>query len=188
MRELTEKEISELIYSARTGDLDELKSNLEQLSKELNEPLSEILPKVVDPFSHSTPLHMSCANGCFEIVEYILSSLKGDNGASSTTLAMIQAKNSSGNTALHWACLNGQIEIVKLLCDHDADPFERNNAGQDCIFQAENTEKLDLVDYLLNRYEDQLGGEEIDDNEDNGSIKKEEDGNIEKKVAGIQLN
>lgn len=61
---------------------------------------------------------------------------------------------------MHWACLNGHLKIVEKLCDAGADPFLNNSMGQDALFQAENNEKLDVVDYILTRFQDVLEAEE----------------------------
>ncbi|KAJ8099753.1 ankyrin repeat-containing domain protein [Lipomyces tetrasporus] len=157
-RELTEDEIDNLIYSARVDDLDTLKLTIESLSSELNQSESHVLLQAVDPYSKSSPLHMACANGHLDIVEYILS--KFSSRISDSNPSIVKLKNDSGNTPLHWACLNGHQRIIEKLCDSGADPFEKNLAGQDCFFQAENNEKLDVVDYLLQRYQEVLYEEE----------------------------
>ncbi|KAK9370955.1 ankyrin repeat-containing domain protein [Lipomyces kononenkoae] len=153
-RQLTEEEIDDLIYSARIDDLDTLKSSVERLSEDLSQPEAEVLLHAIDPYSKSTPLHMSCANGHLDIVEYILS--KFPAAPSAGNLSIVTLQNDSGNTPLHWACLNGHQKIIERLCDCGADPFVKNMAGQDCFFQAENNEKLDVVDYLLQRFQEVL--------------------------------
>ncbi|KAK7206333.1 putative cytoplasmic ankyrin-repeat protein [Myxozyma melibiosi] len=156
-RSLTEDEIDDLIYAARADDLDSLKTSVEALSKELEQTEAEVLLVAVDPYSKSTPLHMACANGNLDIVEYILSHFPT---SSTDTTTPVTLKNDSGNTPLHWACLNGHQAIVEKLCDAGADPFVKNLAGQDALFQAENNEKLEVVDYILTRFQDVLEAEE----------------------------
>ncbi|KAK9380949.1 ankyrin repeat-containing domain protein [Kockiozyma suomiensis] len=161
-RKITEDEVEDLIYSARSEDLDGLKHLLNNLCKELGQSEAEVLLQAVDPYTQSTPLHMACANGFLEITEYILSKFPTPSPDSplepNTTLATFV--NDSGNTALHWACLNGHLKIVEKLCDAGADPFLNNSMGQDALFQAENNEKLDVVDYILTRFQDVLEAEE----------------------------
>ncbi|KAK9480273.1 ankyrin repeat-containing domain protein [Lipomyces japonicus] len=153
-RALTEEEVSDIIYCARASDLEWFKEELNELHRELELPYSEILLQVRDPYSKSTPLHMACANGHIEIVDYLLSFFAPD-----AEPTIVTAQNDSGNTALHWACLNGNLEIIKRLCDHNADPLVKNLAGQDSIYQAENNDKMDVVDYLLERFQDRLEAE-----------------------------
>lgn len=40
----------------------------------------------------------------------------------------VNTKSSSGMTPLHWACLTGNAEVVRVLLQHGADPFLRNEA------------------------------------------------------------
>ncbi|KAK9488122.1 ankyrin repeat-containing domain protein [Lipomyces starkeyi] len=156
-RKLTEEEIDDLMYCARADDLNTLKSTVEHLSKDLSQSEGDIILQAIDPYSSSTPLHMACANGHLEIVEYILS--KFSSPPSETRVSIVTLQNESGNTPLHWACLNGHQKIIERLCDSGADPFVKNLAGQDCFFQAENYEKLDVVDYLLQRFQEVLDEE-----------------------------
>lgn len=62
-RKITEDEVEDLIYSARSEDLDGLKHLLNNLCKELGQSEAEVLLQAVDPYTQSTPLHMACANG-----------------------------------------------------------------------------------------------------------------------------
>ncbi|KAK9450850.1 ankyrin repeat-containing domain protein, partial [Limtongia smithiae] len=159
-RPLTEEEADDVVYFARSGDLEEFSAFLTSLATELSVPSSTIVQEAKDPYSGSTALHMACANGHVEIVNYLLSLVDSFTPAA---IAFVNMQNESGNTALHWACLNGLQEIVTRLCDAGADPFIKNSAGQDSIFQAENNEKLDVVDYMLERYSDAFEGELIDE-------------------------
>ncbi|KAK9234393.1 ankyrin repeat-containing domain protein [Lipomyces kononenkoae] len=190
-RQLTEEQIDDLIYSARVDDLHTLKSIVERLSKDLSQSETDILLQAIDPYSKSTPLHMSCANGHLEIVEYILS--KFPSSPSATNPSIVTLQNDSGNTPLHWACLNGHQKIIERLCDSGADPFVKNLAGQDCFFQAENNEKLDVVDYLLQRFQDVLdedgdakAEEEEADNREHES--KPETGAMGEKLESLDIN
>ncbi|KAK9467102.1 ankyrin repeat-containing domain protein [Lipomyces arxii] len=145
-RKLNEDEIDDLLDSARSNDLNELKNNLNLISTRLECAESDVISHTIDVYSKNTLLHMASANGLLEIILFLLS-FNINN--------MLSFKNESGNTPLHWACLNGHLNIVKTLCDFGASPFEKNNSGQDCIFQAETNEKFDVVDYLLERYQDE---------------------------------
>jgi ankyrin repeat protein len=64
-------------------------------------------------------------------------------------LAVLNAKNKSGNTALHWAALNGHVEVLLVLLQRGADPSILNTAGHDALFEAELNEKTKAAEVLL---------------------------------------
>ena len=64
-----------------------------------------------DKMCSNTALHMSSANGHYEVVKLLLKQKERVN---------IDVLNDSGNTPLHYASLNGKIEIVKLLLEYKA--------------------------------------------------------------------
>ena len=43
--------------------------------------------------------------------------------------------------------------MVKALCEHNADPFVKNEAGHDSFYEAELNQKEEIIDYLLVKYE-----------------------------------
>ncbi|KAK9464035.1 ankyrin repeat-containing domain protein [Lipomyces oligophaga] len=162
---LTEEQIDELLSASRYGELDELKSMVQNIMKEDGIDAKGVIAQVIDPFSRSTPLHMASANGDVDIATYLL----GLPAAAVGDVSLVSLKNESGNTPLHWACLNGHIDLVALLCDAGADPFEQNFVGQDSVFQAENNDKMDIVEYLLKRFESEFD-EQIDEKENEPEI------------------
>lgn len=60
---LSQDEIDDLLYFARTDDLPEFNALAEELCKRENVSLSELLPVVKDEYSGNGPLHMAAANG-----------------------------------------------------------------------------------------------------------------------------
>ncbi|KAK9471408.1 ankyrin repeat-containing domain protein [Dipodascopsis tothii] len=152
---LTEDEIDDVVYLARYNELDDLRALVGELAAKHGRPAGEIVAAAVDPYSKSTPLHMACANGHVEAVRYLVETL----ASAAEPAAAVNARNESGNTPLHWACLNGLQPIVEILCDAGADPLAKNEAGQDCIYQAEINNKMDLVDWLLVRFESKDEGD-----------------------------
>ncbi len=60
---LSEDDIDDLLYSARAGDLEDLRTTLTQLAKTTNAPQLEILTAAVDSSSGNGVLHMASANG-----------------------------------------------------------------------------------------------------------------------------
>lgn len=141
-------DVDDIIYAARVGDLDELNEYLQSCVGE------EIL-HVKDPESGNTPLHMACANGHISCIKALLNALPGPS--------LVNMANHAGNCALHWACLNGHVEVVKLLVEAGADPLLNNNAGYDCLYEAESNGKSDVVGWLLENVDYTLGDDDEDD-------------------------
>lgn len=148
---LTQEEMDCIIYDARNNDLESLK-----------EIFSEYDPKLLlttkDEFSLITPLHASAANGHLEVVEYLLSILP-----ESDCTKWRNAQNESGNTPLHWASLNGHLAVVKALCGKGSDPFVKNEAGHDSIFQAEHNGKEDVENWFLEEFSIEPEEEDAED-------------------------
>lgn len=61
----------------------------------------------------------------------------------------LNVQNASGNTPLHWASLNGHLEAVKILIAAGADPSVTNQAGHNCVYEAEINSKDAVVEWLL---------------------------------------
>jgi hypothetical protein len=61
--QLSEDEIDDVLYYARTGDLQELTTLSDKLCKREHTTLTELLLGANDPYSGNGPLHMAAANG-----------------------------------------------------------------------------------------------------------------------------
>lgn len=142
---LTEEQIDDIMFDARGGELE----SIQEFFKAQEKP-TETLKSIKDQYTESTPLHYAAANGHIDVVKFLLE-LFGDDSEAQKELLAVQ--NDSGNTALHWAALNGNLDIVKLLCEAKADPFIKNESGQDVLYAAENFDKEDVIDYLLMNYD-----------------------------------
>ncbi|EWC47468.1 hypothetical protein DRE_00436 [Drechslerella stenobrocha 248] len=70
---LDEDTIDDLLYFSRTGELEDLRSAVAELSKSLNRYVLEIPAAAVDPYSGNTCLHMAAANNHVDVVNWILS-------------------------------------------------------------------------------------------------------------------
>ncbi|GAD91839.1 predicted protein [Paecilomyces variotii No. 5] len=133
--------IDDLIYDARSGDLDALKTDIENLSKEHGCSAAAIIESAVDTEEESEGgtgaclLHWPAANGNIEILSYLLTTLS----SASTPSSIINHCNHSGNTPLHWAALNTHLDCVKALVEAGADLDVKNDAGHDAVFLAERT-------------------------------------------------
>lgn len=147
----------DLIYDARAGDLEALKSNLANLASQHGCAESQIVASAIDLEDESEGgtgacvLHFPAANGnigeflyprCFqvyadklEILGFLLQTLSSADAAQRA--AFVNHPNHAGNTALHWAALNTHLECVKALVEAGADVAIKNDAGHDAVFLAE---------------------------------------------------
>ncbi|OJD09940.1 hypothetical protein ACJ73_10007, partial [Blastomyces percursus] len=163
-RPLTFEEIDDLIYSARLGDVDALRTDITSLSQKHSCSSSDIIQSAIDMEDESQGgtgaclLHWPAANGNIETLNYLLSLLatpsqtppqtttstqtSQDPAARAATVVnpIINHRNNSGNTPLHWAALNTHLECVKALVHAGADITTKNNAGHDAVFLAERSE------------------------------------------------
>ncbi|KAF3479757.1 uncharacterized protein GIQ15_06733 [Arthroderma uncinatum] len=139
--------VDDLIYDARAGDLESLQADITKFSQEYNCSPADIIKAAIDAEDESEGgtgsclLHWPAANGNAEILKYLLSLLKVQNGEQdSSNIQIINHKNHSGNTPLHWAALNSHLECVKALVEAGADIIIKNNAGHDTVFVAEQSD------------------------------------------------
>ncbi|KAL1851263.1 ankyrin repeat-containing protein [Paecilomyces lecythidis] len=157
--------IDDLIYDARSGDLDALKTDVENLSKEHGCSAAAIIESAVDTEDESEGgtgaclLHWPAANGNIEILSYLLTTLS----STSTPSSIINHRNHSGNTPLHWAALNTHLECVKALVEAGADLDTKNDTGHDAVFLAERTAWST----------EEKGGEEQENEEDEAEAQAE---------------
>ncbi|EEQ89200.1 hypothetical protein RJZ56_000688 [Blastomyces dermatitidis] len=165
---LTLEEIDDLIYSARLGDVDALRTDITSLSQKYGCSSLDIIQSAIDMEDESQGgtgaclLHWPAANGNIETLNYLLSLLDTPTQtltqttisthtsqdpaarAATTVNPIINHRNNSGNTPLHWAALNTHLECVKALVHAGADITTKNNAGHDAVFLAERSEWTSL--------------------------------------------
>ncbi|KAH8423581.1 ankyrin repeat-containing protein [Aspergillus melleus] len=138
--------IDDLIYDARAGDLDSLKTTISELSASLQCTPAQIVAATVDAAPEAEGgtgcclLHYPAANGNLEILTYLLTTLTTQPSDQTTTQSILNHKNHSGNTPLHWAALNTHLECVKALVEAGADIAVTNDAGLDAVFLAERAD------------------------------------------------
>jgi hypothetical protein len=159
-------DVDELIYLTRTNSLADLTDLITTLSTTHACAPRTVLASAIDVDadglgSQSSLLHYAAGNGHLETINYLLGLLvdgsvpvpqrdessQASNSsdappASSSTQQqhphwLLNHKNVSGNTALHWAAMNGHLDAVVALVRAGADARVRNEAGRDCIVEAE---------------------------------------------------
>ncbi|ODV94785.1 hypothetical protein PACTADRAFT_50644 [Pachysolen tannophilus NRRL Y-2460] len=158
---LTQEEIDVIIDDARYGDLEEL----QEIFKEVDPSL---LLTMRDEYTLNTPIHMAAANGHTEVIKYLLSLLSQEEQRK-----LVNLQNENGNTPLHWGSLNGNLEVIETLCSAGADPFMKNKANHDAIYEAENNGKEECENYFLNKFavEPQQDDDQEETQENGESIK-----------------
>ena len=180
---LTEDEIDDLLYIARSNDLPSLEPYLTHLAQQHAAPASAILAAATDPASHNTALHYAAANGHAALARALLAAFAD---APARRAAFANARNAAGSAPLHWAALNGQLEAVQVLVGAGAAPALGNGAGHDAVFEAERAGRAEVVEWLLREGEGLevgVGGGSVEEGE--GEEVEEEDGKGEGGVMGI---
>ena len=85
------------------------------------------------------------------------------NGTSTPSSLTLNLQNASGNTPLHWASLNGHLEAVKLLVAAGTDVEVTNHTGRNAADEAENGEKVEVVEWLSAQKRGEGSGEDADE-------------------------
>ncbi|KAL8681379.1 MAG: hypothetical protein Q9186_002522 [Xanthomendoza sp. 1 TL-2023] len=146
-------DIDDLLYLARTNDLEDLRASIEAVAQAQRTSPENIIIATIDPETGNGLLHMASANGCMDVLKHLLRP-----NLSVPSSPNLNLPNSSGNTPLHWAALNGRLDAVKILIGAGADPAIRNNAGHDAVYEAERSEKEQVVEWLLREGQDLESG------------------------------
>ncbi|KOS17112.1 Ankyrin repeat-containing protein YAR1 [Escovopsis weberi] len=133
--QLTEDEIDDLIYFARSGEDTDLAETVSQLAEREKVTPAEILLAARDE-GKSTTLHMASGNGHLETVRWLIRSF--DARPKDEKQAFLDDANAHGNTGLHWASLGGHLAVVQLLMEHGASP---------AIANEQNYVPLDLAQF-----------------------------------------
>ncbi|KAK7691795.1 hypothetical protein QCA50_005198 [Cerrena zonata] len=121
----SDEDKDELLLSCRYGEL----GNIEQFVQKLG---SDNASSIRDD-NNNTILHMVCANGHIEALDYLLTVIPP---------SLLPVQNNAGSTALHWAALNSHLMIVQKLVQHPQGPGKdlidiKNTAGRTPLGEAE---------------------------------------------------
>ncbi|TQS36996.1 hypothetical protein Golomagni_02543 [Golovinomyces magnicellulatus] len=170
---LSEEEIDDLLYLARTGDFDEFQSFSKELCGREKLEVAALLQASRDEHSGNGVLHMAAANGHSgrnsfvdensiihhrrlaltlspkDFIRNVCKSLSISSLQNVTTLSFLNTKNKAGNTPMHWAALNGHLDAVQVLMEQGADPTITNYMGHDAIYEAELNDKKEVVEWVL---------------------------------------
>ncbi|KAL2269688.1 hypothetical protein VTJ83DRAFT_1872 [Remersonia thermophila] len=176
--QLSEDEIDDLLYAARTGDNEELSRLLSELAGREKTTPADILTHARDE-GKSTCLHMATGNGHVDTINLLLSHFS--TAPASQKQAFVDAPNEYGNTGLHWAALGGHLAAVRLLVEQGgASVALANDKNYVPLDLASFGDKVEVVDYFLKRCE----GMEAE----NASGSAGEGGGLDKAVEGVELD
>ncbi|CAG9951651.1 unnamed protein product [Clonostachys rosea f. rosea IK726] len=123
--QLSEDEIDDLIYFARTGETKDLFETVASLAEREKATHAEILIAAKDESNKST----TKAQG-------------GETG-------FLDEPNEHGNTGLHWAALGGHIDTVKYLVEQGASPALANERNYVPLDLAYFNQHEDIANYFL---------------------------------------
>ncbi|KAI0906075.1 ankyrin repeat-containing domain protein [Ustulina deusta] len=176
---LSEEEIDDLVYLARTGEDADLTEMLHELATRETATAADILTAARAEQGKATCLHMAAANGHAMPAKASVTKVapaESEGAESAQTVAQVEpayidAQNAFGNTALHWACLGGHLDIVKLLLSRDALPAIANDKDQIPLDLAAFNNHMHVVDYFLA----QSKGIEGDNAQEGGLAKEAQD-------------
>ena len=96
-------------------------------------------PTVTDN-NGSTPIHIACLGGQFNVVKYLITEMKCNP----------KSPGYGGRTPLHHACGNGHMDIIKyLITEQDCDPTVLDNEGMTPLHYASYFGHTSVVQWLL---------------------------------------
>lgn len=159
--ELKDKDLTDLHKAAANGDLSKLCKYIVRKRKNVN----------VQDRKQRTPLHIACALGHVEAVDFLVT-LKADlnrpdSDQRSPLMKAVQGKHQScvdlllqsqaktdlkdvcGNTALHLAAKSSTTSITKMLLRHLSDINAPNNQGMTPLAMAVTHDHTDMAEFLL---------------------------------------
>ncbi|CAG9944416.1 unnamed protein product [Clonostachys rosea f. rosea IK726] len=145
--QLSEDEIDDLIYFARTGETKDLFETVASLAEREKATHAEILIAAKDESNKSTTLHMATGNGHLETVRKLVESFEGR--PKEERQAFLDEPNEHGNTGLHWAALGGHIDTVKYLVEQGASPALANERNYVPLDLAYFNQHEDIANYFL---------------------------------------
>ncbi len=130
------------INAARRGNLEQVKSFLEQLKKE-GKDINDIKVNANNSHCETSALIEASYYGHLEVVKFLV-----ENGANVNNNVAYSAGNSKKDTALISASANGHLEVVKYLVENGASV---NNGPHNALAMAAEEGHLAVVRYLVSQ-------------------------------------
>ncbi|KAF2230228.1 ankyrin, partial [Viridothelium virens] len=176
---LSEDDIDDLLYFARTNDTSELSTLLTSLSSQHACSQSDILLAARDPESGNTVAHYAAANGFDAHANGTSPSLpsnaptkastNNDASAKSQPPELFTVSNASGSTPLHYAATTGSLACAQMLVQAGVEIGVRNAMGRMAVYEAEAGGKEEIVAYLLKEGGDAVvEGQRAEEKEEEG--------------------
>ncbi|KAI6043501.1 ankyrin [Pisolithus marmoratus] len=124
----SQEDQEELLLSCRYGELQDVQDFVTRYG-------ASALADARDNHGNNV-LHMTCANGHIDILEYLLPLVPPP---------LLAQQNHAGSTPLHWAALNRHLQVAKKLVQHPGGPGVdlidiKNAAGRSPLGEAEMAE------------------------------------------------
>lgn len=115
---------------------------------------SETLDVCSKTFDQMTVLHIATQSGHYDLCKYILESKEFKD--------ILKAKSAIGKNACHYAAEIGSVRIFQLLVAKGISPEETTNNGQNAFHIACIYSKLEMCEYISERYVDLIHKESIE--------------------------
>ncbi|KAH7929582.1 ankyrin [Leucogyrophana mollusca] len=133
----SDDDLDDLLLSCRYGELEEVQQFVSKFG-------SGVIPTIHDN-NGNTVLHMVCANGHVDVLEYLLPLVPP---------SLISAQNEALSTPLHWAALNQHLTVAQKLIQFPAGPGAdlidiKNASGRSPLGEAENAGWEDGARWLV---------------------------------------
>ena len=94
----------------------------------------------------STVLHKACHTGKLELAQYLVEKYPD----------MLAIRNNTGQSPYLVSGFSGSVEIVKFLISRGCDVMDKDSKGSTVLHKACHTGKLELAQYLVEKYPDML--------------------------------
>ncbi|KAI4213089.1 MAG: hypothetical protein LQ351_004243 [Letrouitia transgressa] len=163
---LTDDQIDDLLYLARTNSLSDLRETVSTFSKSQNTSSHNILLATIDRESGNSLLHMTSANGCMGSLISLITTHPSPFANTKANLLVILRRSQLPSPPFFYIFKHA----VKALIGAGADPAIRNGTGHDAVYEAEVGGKDEVVSWLLKE------GEGLEKGVVGDHVKEERDG------------
>lgn len=167
----------ELLLSCRYGDLQDVQDFVTKYG-------APALADARDDHGNNV-LHMTCANGHVDVLEYLLPLVPSP---------LLAQQNHAGSTPLHWAALNRHLHVAQKLIQHPGGPGVdlidiKNAGGRSPLGEAEMAEWNEGAQWFVQMMNiDEVKQEESDEQVDPSQTVEIEIQDAEGQIASMSIN
>ncbi|KAI6100599.1 ankyrin repeat-containing domain protein [Pisolithus sp. B1] len=172
-----QEENEELLLSCRYGDLKDVQDFVIRYG-------APALADARDDHGNNV-LHMTCANGHVDVLEYLLPLVPSP---------LLAQQNHAGSTPLHWAALNRHLQVTQKLVQHPGGPGIdlidiKNAMGRSPLGEAEMAEWDEGARWFVQVMNiDEVKQEESDEQVDPSQTVEIEIQDAEGQIASMSIN